>query len=410
MTAKPDFVSLGLGHGSDTGPAVRPQPGCIPAVPKVPETLEAHSEVVIRRRRTTQWHRYLRTRSLGGARWSRLLQPVTALLLMAGITGVAIGISLWAMQVPWGAYTPFAVVAGLLLAPRYLAAVDIFLLVVMGYSGLTQAGDKPAFLGAYVVLVTIMVVMFWVAASRARLGVQGTLGESMLVDLRDRLRTQGELPDLPPEWGAELSVLSAYGDSFSGDFVVTSRSGDTFEVVLVDVSGKGVAAGTRSLLLSGAFGGLLGAMSVDRFLPAANSYLLRQHWDEGFATAAHASINLRTGEFSIGSAGHPPAVRFSAGSGRWEILETEEGPVLGVTERLGFPRTRGVLGRGDALLLYTDGVIEVRNRDLHDGIDRMLGTAEQMITQGFEGMVHKLCASARAGESDDRAAVLVWRR
>ncbi len=28
-----------------------------------------------------------------------------------------------------------------------------------------------------------------------------------------------------------------------------------------------------------------------------------------------------------------------------------------------------------------------------------------MITQGFEGMVHKLCASARAGESDDRAAV-----
>ncbi len=268
-------------------------------------------------------------------------------------------------------------IAGLLLAPRYLAAVDIFLLVVMGYSGLTRAGDKPAFLGAYVVLVTIMVVMFWVAASRARLGVQGTLGESMLVDLRDRLRTQGELPDLPPEWGAELSVLSAYGDSFSGDFVVTSRSGDTFEVVLVDVSGKGVAAGTRSLLLSGAFGGLLGAMSVDRFLPAANSYLLRQHWDEGFATAAHASINLRTGEFSIGSAGHPPAVRFSAGSGRWEILEVEEGPVLGVTERLGFPRTRGVLGRGDALLLYTDGVIEVRNRDLHDGIDRMLGTASR---------------------------------
>ena len=69
----------------------------------------------------------------------------------------------------------------------------------------------------------------------------------------------------------------------------------TFEVVLVDVSGKGIAAGTRSLLLSGAFGGLLGAMPYDRFLPAANSYLLRQHWDEGFATAAHASINLRHG-------------------------------------------------------------------------------------------------------------------
>jgi serine phosphatase RsbU (regulator of sigma subunit) len=231
----------------------------------------------------------------------------------------------------------------------------------------------------------------------------------MLVDLRDRLLTQGELPDLPQGWGAELCVLSAYGDSFSGDFVVTSKTDGCLEIALVDVSGKGVAAGTRSLLLSGAFGGLLGSMPVDRFLPAANAYLLRQHWEEGFATAAHAFIDLETGAFSIGSAGHPPAVRFSAGSGRWEVLEGIEGPVLGVTESGAFPRTTGILQRGDALLLYTDGVIETRTRDLRDGIDRMLGTAERMITRGFEGMTERMCVSARAGETDDRAAVLVWR-
>ena len=145
------------------------------------------------------------------------------------------------------------------------------------------------------------------------------------------------------------------------------------------MSGKGIAAGTRSLLLSGAFGGLLGSLPHEQFLAAANSYLLRQHWDEGFASAAHAWINLATGEYSLASAGHPPAVRFSAGSGRWKVLEGDEGPVLGVTDEVGFPRVRGTLQRGDALLLYTDGVIEVRNRDLRDGIDRMLGTAEQMI-------------------------------
>jgi serine phosphatase RsbU (regulator of sigma subunit) len=275
-----------------------------------------------------------------------------------------------------------------------------------------QRGDatEPLYLAAYVVLGVVMVIMFWVAASRARLGVQGNLGETMLVDLRDRLRTQGELPELPPGWGAELAVLSAYGESFSGDFVVTSKTGDNLEIALVDVSGKGIAAGTRSLLLSGAFGGLLGSMPVDRFLPAANDYLLRQHWDEGFATAAHAHVDLHTGAYSIGSAGHPPTVRFSAGSGRWEVLEGEEGPVLGVTDRLGFPRTSGVLGRGDALLLYTDGVIETRTRDLRDGIDRMLGTAEQMISRGFTGMAAKVAAAARAGESDDRAVVVVWRR
>jgi hypothetical protein len=40
----------------------------------------------------------------------------------------------------------------------------------------------------------------------------------------------------------------------------------------------------------------------------------------------------------------------------------------------------------------------------------MLGTAERMIGRGFEGMAAKMCAAARAGETDDRAAVLVWRR
>ena len=345
----------------------------------------------------------------GRSRFVRWGQTVTAAGVIAANTLLCWTMSLWPNNVPFSAYVPVAVLAGLFLTPKVLAAVDVAILIAGAYT-VVDRDASAAILAAYGVLASVMIIMFWVAASRARLGVQGNLGESMLVDLRDRLRTQGELPDLPSGWGAELSVLSAYGDSFSGDFLVTSRHDDVLELALVDVSGKGIAAGTRSLLLSGAFGGLLGSLPYDTFLPAANSYLLRQAWDEGFATAAHAMINLTTGEYSLGSAGHPPGVRFSAGSGRWEVLEGDEGPVLGVTEGLAFPRIRGQLGRGDALLLYTDGVIEVRNRDLRDGIDRMLGTAERMIGKGFEGMAAKMCTAARAGETDDRAAVLVWRR
>ncbi|MFC8503702.1 PP2C family protein-serine/threonine phosphatase [Pedococcus sp. NPDC057267] len=345
----------------------------------------------------------------GRARWVRWGNAGTVLALVLAAGALCWAMYRWPSTVPFSAYIPVAVVAGLFLPPRRLALVDVVILAA-GVTTVVQRDAPTTLVGALIVLVAMMGLMFWVAASRARLGVQGNLGESMLVDLRDRLRTQGELPPLPDGWGAELAVLSAYGDSFSGDFLVTSKTGSVLELVLVDVSGKGIAAGTRSLLLSGAFGGLLGSMPVERFLPAANSYLLRQSWDEGFATAAHAMLDLETGEFSVGSAGHPPAVRFNAGSGRWEVLEGEEGPVLGVTEGLTFPRITGRLGRGDALLLYTDGVIEVRDRDLRDGIDRMLGTAERMISRGFEGMVARMCAAARAGETDDRAAVLVWRR
>jgi len=73
-------------------------------------------------------------------------------------------------------------------------------------------------------------------------------------------------------------LLQAGGSSFGGDFVVSESDGKTLEVALVDVSGKGVDAGTRALMLSGAFGGLLGSVQPDRFLPACNLYLQRQRW------------------------------------------------------------------------------------------------------------------------------------
>ena len=68
-----------------------------------------------------------------------------------------------------------------------------------------------------------------------------------------------------------------------------------------------------------------------------------------------------------------------------------------------------MLQRGDALLIYTDGIIESRARDLDDGIDWMLGVAEARVALGFSGLVKRLVAGGRAGDEDDRAAVLIWR-
>ena len=238
-------------------------------------------------------------------------------------------------------------------------------------------------------------------ASRGRLGVQGTRGDSMLVDLRDRLTAQGEMPGLPEGWSAEVVLRSAGGASFSGDFLVATRSddGSQLEVALVDVSGKGVDAGTRALLLSGAFGGLLGSVTHEEFLPATNRYLLRQQWEEGFATVAHVMIDLDSGEYVVSVAGHPPAVQFSAGSGRWRMSEASEGPLLGVFPDAKFVSERGRLDRGDALLLFTDGLIEKPGQDIEVGIDKLLGEAERLVTKGFrhgaQRLIDRVAAAAQ---------------
>jgi serine phosphatase RsbU (regulator of sigma subunit) len=82
--------------------------------------------------------------------------------------------------------------------------------------------------------------------------------------------------------------------------------------------------------------------------------------------------------------------------------------VLGVVPGAAFPRQTGRLERGDALLFYSDGVIESRGRDLDDGIDRMLGVASVAVL-GQGNVALQVCESARSGEDDDRAALAVRR-
>ena len=168
----------------------------------------------------------------------------------------------------------------------------------------------------------------------------GIQGEQMFVDLRDRILRQGGIPALPDEWYAAAELRSAGGTPFAGDFVVTSRVGQRLDVAVVDVSGKGQGAGTRALLLSGAIGGLLSALPPSDFLAGANTFLLQQDWDEGFATAIHLSLDLSTGRYDLRSAGHPPAAVRHAGSGRWEVIETE-GPILGLIDGATFDASSG---------------------------------------------------------------------
>lgn len=301
--------------------------------------------------------------------------------------------------------------ASLLLPPRRVPWVVGLVLTAVLVVTLAQVrqGFPVARWSSVVTAFVIGFVTLVVSYRRAILGVAGVRGESMLIDLRERINRQGVIPRLPLGWHAESAARSAGGASFAGDFMVAHlEEGRHLSVAVVDVSGKGVEAGTKSLLLSGAFGGLLSALPPAEFLPSANDYLLRQDWSEGFATAVHLSLDLDTGAFELRSAGHPPAAQLFAGSGRWEVHHAAEGPVLGLMEQAVFTPVRGRLGSGDALFLYTDGLVETPTRDISLGIDRLLGEGERMIQGGFEGSADRLVK--RLGSSDDDCALLVVQR
>jgi hypothetical protein len=333
-----------------------------------------------------------------------------AVLLALVALALAVAVVLYPAEVPPAALSVPLVLGAFLLGPRTLTWLVVFLIVLIAAVALLQRVTGMRFWGGLAILMALCVVALVINIRRTTTGIGMRRGETMLVDLRDRILAQGEIPALPSGWLVESALSSAGGSPFAGDFLVatTREGGRSLEVALVDVSGKGEAAGTRALQLSGAMGGLLGALPPHRFLPAANDYLLQREWDEGFATAAHLSLDLVTGEFELRTAGHPPPVQRFAGSGRWQVLRTE-GPVLGLIEGLTYEPMRGRLNHGDVLLLYTDGMVEEPRKDIELGIDSMLGVAEQLFRRSFDGLADRLAAKV-GSRDDDRALLLVHRR
>jgi hypothetical protein len=337
------------------------------------------------------------------------------------LLAIALGIAAKIISQWW--FPPSAIVlavlgGGLVLRVKALSWLLGVVAVVLVYDwfALGQAKVGP---GVLITVVITSMLALMLSKTRQQLGVQGLRGEYMLLELRDRLNRQGQIPALTGGWETKVELVQAGGSSFGGDFVVSCRHAsptgdkDLLEVALVDVSGKGIDAGTRALLLSGAFGGLLGSVPREEFLPACNAYMRRGAASEGFVTAVHLSLDLASGEYVVSSAGHPPAVHYDGAAGRWRLTQAH-GIVLGVLPDLHGAATqseRGVLQRGDALMLYTDGLVEAPGRDIDAGTDRLLGEAERMLTTGFRTGAPALVAAMQReiGGSDDCALVLLWR-
>ncbi|MGK5630156.1 PP2C family protein-serine/threonine phosphatase [Streptomyces sp. URMC 123] len=343
-----------------------------------------------------------------GSDWIAL---VGLLLTVPAIACATIAVPVWC---PPAALVLPIVAGGLLLRPASLlvlyAGAAAALILEAAMMGPYTEGPVRVAPGTVLVVGAVAFLGLLIAQFRSRVGVPWRRGGTMLFDLRERIRVQSKLPSLPKGWHREMALRPAGGQSFSGDFVVAARTngGRTLEVVLTDVSGKGMDAASRALLLSGAFGGLLGSLPPHQFLPAANGYLLRQDWQEGFATSIHLVLDLESGDYELFSAGHLPALQLSAGSGRWEE-KAAEGPLLGVYDGASFDPIKGTLRPGDVLMLFTDGLVETAERDLTEGIDRLTGEADRYVSCGFHGAAWHLIEAVAKDVKDDRALLLLCR-
>jgi hypothetical protein len=333
---------------------------------------------------------------------------VYVLLILLGGVAASFVVSWNAYQwMPLTTYFVWLVVGMLLLrfVPLTVLAVVVW---VAGVVATRHDGEIVGVRLTVVASLLIVTALILYQSSRQRSGLPVPLSEAMLAELRDRLQRQSVIPSLPEGWEAQSAMRSSAGAGYAGDFFVADLvEGRRLEMVLVDVCGKGVAVGPQALQFAGALGGLLGALPPRALMLAANTFLLRQQSVESFSTAVHLRVDLVGGEYTITSAGHPPALRWDAVAGEWAI-DNARGIALGIMPYPELHASEGVLAPGDALLFYTDGVIESRTGDIEDGIAWLQETARGAVRGGFAGAAQRIIRQVANG-ADDRAVLILSR-
>ena len=164
---------------------------------------------------------------------------------------------------------------------------------------------------------------------------------------------------------ATLEPAREVGGDFYDFFLLDD---DHFCVCVGDVSGKGVPAAlfmavTKTLIKSRASNDY----SPASILTHVNTEISRNNDASMFVTIFLGIMDLSSGELRYANAGHnPPYVRRA--NGELVRLDQRHGPVVGALDDLVYGQDSAVLGAGDLLFAYTDGVTEAMNlaQELYD--------------------------------------------
>jgi sigma-B regulation protein RsbU (phosphoserine phosphatase) len=222
-----------------------------------------------------------------------------------------------------------------------------------------------------------------------------------------------ELPAVP---GFELRASNIPTRAVSGDLyqALLRREGRECVVLLADVSGKGMAA---ALLTASLEALAVGPIEVGHPPEGICSRLSRRLYartsPERYATGFVAVLHTDSGRFCYTNAGHNPALLLRA-SGEHEQLEATGLP-LGLLPVGEYGREERLLGPGDLVVLYTDGVTEAANPAGDEyGLARLLEVSRAHAARGVQSLADALQADLEAFASgvpfgDDRTFVLLRR-
>jgi sigma-B regulation protein RsbU (phosphoserine phosphatase) len=235
-----------------------------------------------------------------------------------------------------------------------------------------------------------------VAIENARLHIAAVEQARLERELEVARQVQTSLMPLkPPDIvGFELAGLWRAAREVGGDFYdFIPRPDGQWGIVIGDVTDKGVPAAffmalartTLRASLAGGVAALAGLEQANRLISADSSSGM-------FVTLLYAGLDPDSSVLSTINAGHMPPLHYRA-SAKDIVLLPRGGLPLGVEREGRFAEGRAELRKGDAVLLYTDGLVDaIDHRGNFYGWDRL---KRSVISSGGMGAADMLASIER---------------
>ena len=214
--------------------------------------------------------------------------------------------------------------------------------------------------------------------------------------------------------GLEIAGMMQPAKGLSGDYYdYIPIDAHTMQIVIADVSGKGVSA---ALLMAATAAATQLEADHERnmlgIVGRLNTGILSVSDGEHYVTLLLAEIDAHKRTLNYVNCGHNPALLFRSETGRVTRLDSSCAPI-GISAEEICDLASADLGAGDVLVLYTDGVTEAQNALGEEfGTERLSALLERGFALSAESLMSTIFSSAsdfcnQVGFADDVTILVV---
>jgi serine phosphatase RsbU (regulator of sigma subunit)/anti-sigma regulatory factor (Ser/Thr protein kinase) len=268
--------------------------------------------------------------------------------------------------------SPITVLNPLIREKRVRSLLGVPLIVEGEVIGVLHVGSLTPreFTEADVELLQLVADRAALSIERSRLAVQGRIAQTLQRSLLPR-----NLPRLPGFSMAARYLPAAEESAVGGDWYDLIELGHRrLGLVVGDIAGHGMTAATFMGQLRSATRAY--ALDIERpseVLTKLARFADREH--SRMATLIYATLNVDTCAVTVARAGHPYPLLLRA-DGEAVFLTEASGPPIGTGAPAEYDEQHVTMRAGDTLILYTDGLIERRGKQLSEGEEHLVAAAQ----------------------------------